>query len=167
MGAGNEILLLAINIKRRKGHKKWSGRRSLFASMAEHVTDHPTGICVCTQDSKLARLSLYIWTHWSSICFHFVLLSSSFSFHQFRRVFPFSQVITRFIIFEGHMSRVVLVLLALCVLPALVSAKIVGKPFHVQGRVYCDTCRCGFETSATTYIAGMCTFPSIYVLHCS
>ncbi|KAM5577340.1 protein DOWNSTREAM OF FLC-like [Rosa sericea] len=48
----------------------------------------------------------------------------------------------------------VLVLLALCVLPALASAKTVGKPFHVQGRVYCDTCRCGFETSATTYIAG-------------
>ncbi|KAL6227789.1 hypothetical protein ACLB2K_001745 [Fragaria x ananassa] len=51
-------------------------------------------------------------------------------------------------------SRAVLVLLALCVLPALVSAKILGKPFHVQGRVYCDTCRCGFETSATIYIAG-------------
>ncbi|XP_050379896.1 protein DOWNSTREAM OF FLC-like [Argentina anserina] len=48
----------------------------------------------------------------------------------------------------------VLVLLALCVLPALVSAKVVGKPFYVQGRAYCDTCRCGFETSATTYIAG-------------
>ncbi|ERN18998.1 hypothetical protein AMTRI_Chr10g8530 [Amborella trichopoda] len=26
--------------------------------------------------------------------------------------------------------------------------------FEVEGRVYCDTCRAGFETSATTYIKG-------------
>ncbi|KAJ3697218.1 hypothetical protein LUZ61_000923 [Rhynchospora tenuis] len=26
--------------------------------------------------------------------------------------------------------------------------------FTVEGRVYCDTCRAGFETSATTYISG-------------
>lgn len=28
------------------------------------------------------------------------------------------------------------------------------NPFCVQGRVYCDACRAGFETSATTYIPG-------------
>ncbi|TKY56240.1 DOWNSTREAM OF FLC [Spatholobus suberectus] len=27
-------------------------------------------------------------------------------------------------------------------------------PFYVKGRVYCDPCRAGFETPATTYIAG-------------
>ncbi len=44
---------------------------------------------------------------------------------------------------------------ALCVLPALVSAgRLISQPFVLQGRVYCDTCRAGFETSATTYIAG-------------
>jgi len=51
------------------------------------------------------------------------------------------------------MARLVL-LLALCVLPALVSARFVGNPFLVRGKVYCDTCQAGFETSATKYIAG-------------
>ncbi|CAN6542263.1 hypothetical protein ACFX13_019487 [Malus domestica] len=51
------------------------------------------------------------------------------------------------------MSRVV-VLLALCMFLGLVSARTLGNPFHVQGRVYCDTCRCGFETTATNYIPG-------------
>ncbi|KAF8377280.1 hypothetical protein HHK36_030655 [Tetracentron sinense] len=48
-----------------------------------------------------------------------------------------------------------LILFALCVLPALVSAaRPTRNPFIVQGRVYCDTCRAGFETSATTYLPG-------------
>ncbi|XP_041002924.1 protein DOWNSTREAM OF FLC-like [Juglans microcarpa x Juglans regia] len=52
-------------------------------------------------------------------------------------------------------STRLLLLLALCVLPALVTAGSLGfRPFRVIGNVYCDTCRCGFETSATTYIAG-------------
>ncbi|XP_028771898.1 pollen-specific protein C13-like [Neltuma alba] len=46
-------------------------------------------------------------------------------------------------------------LLLLCALPALVAAiRPERNPFTVRGRVYCDTCRAGFETSATTYIAG-------------
>ncbi|MGF2531650.1 pollen Ole e 1 allergen/extensin family protein, partial [Ralstonia pseudosolanacearum] len=47
-------------------------------------------------------------------------------------------------------------LLSLCVLPAaLVSAtRPVRTPFVVQGRVFCDTCKAGFETPATTYIQG-------------
>ncbi|KAE8077348.1 hypothetical protein FH972_015920 [Carpinus fangiana] len=54
------------------------------------------------------------------------------------------------------MARRVL-LVALCVLlPALMvsASRPVSNPFVVKGRVYCDTCRAGFETSATTYIAG-------------
>ncbi|KAI3760807.1 hypothetical protein L1987_51206 [Smallanthus sonchifolius] len=45
-------------------------------------------------------------------------------------------------------------MLALCVLlPALISAsRPMSRPYVLQGRVYCDTCRAGFETSATTYI---------------
>ncbi|XAR73347.1 hypothetical protein NMG60_11007291 [Bertholletia excelsa] len=46
------------------------------------------------------------------------------------------------------MARMV-VLFALCVLPALVNANDAGNPFTVIGRVYCDTCRTGFETDAT------------------
>ncbi|KAK7301247.1 hypothetical protein RJT34_12108 [Clitoria ternatea] len=42
----------------------------------------------------------------------------------------------------------------LCFLPAMVSAIRPVKTFYVKGRVYCDPCRAGFETSATTYIAG-------------
>uniref|UniRef100_A0A6N2MYW4 Pollen-specific protein C13 n=1 Tax=Salix viminalis TaxID=40686 RepID=A0A6N2MYW4_SALVM len=51
------------------------------------------------------------------------------------------------------MARVFL-LLALCVLPALVSARPGRNPYAVQGRVYCDTCLAGFETPKTTLIAG-------------
>nr|CAD1826880.1 unnamed protein product [Ananas comosus var. bracteatus] len=29
-----------------------------------------------------------------------------------------------------------------------------AEPLRVQGRVFCDTCRAGFETPATTYLAG-------------
>uniref|UniRef100_A0A2P2IP64 Pollen-specific protein C13 n=1 Tax=Rhizophora mucronata TaxID=61149 RepID=A0A2P2IP64_RHIMU len=53
------------------------------------------------------------------------------------------------------MARLLSVLVALCVLPAIVSAARPEKnPFVVQGRVYCDTCRAGFETSKTSDIAG-------------
>ncbi|KAM0062727.1 putative allergen Ole e 1 [Helianthus debilis subsp. tardiflorus] len=60
------------------------------------------------------------------------------------------------------MARVLLIL-ALCVLlPALISAaRPMSRPFRLQGKVYCDTCRAGFETSATTYIPR--TF--IHLLH--
>ena len=52
------------------------------------------------------------------------------------------------------MARMLL-LLALCVLPALVrAARPARNPFVVQGSVYCDTCLAGFETSKTTNIAG-------------
>lgn len=48
-----------------------------------------------------------------------------------------------------------IVLFALCVLPALaVATRPMKTPFTVEGKVYCDTCRAGFETSATTYIPG-------------
>ncbi|XP_061345955.1 protein DOWNSTREAM OF FLC-like [Gastrolobium bilobum] len=50
--------------------------------------------------------------------------------------------------------RVALVL-AMCLLPAMVAAIRPAKsPFVVKGRIYCDPCRAGFETPATTYIAG-------------
>ncbi|XP_038718602.1 protein DOWNSTREAM OF FLC-like [Tripterygium wilfordii] len=48
-----------------------------------------------------------------------------------------------------------LLLFALFVLPALVTAaRPTRNPFAVEGCVYCDTCRAGFETPKTTYIAG-------------
>ncbi|KAG2709271.1 hypothetical protein I3760_05G230600 [Carya illinoinensis] len=48
-------------------------------------------------------------------------------------------------------------LFALCaILPALIvsAGRPARNPFIVRGKVYCDTCRAGFETSATTYIPG-------------
>ncbi|GMN45291.1 hypothetical protein TIFTF001_014487 [Ficus carica] len=53
-------------------------------------------------------------------------------------------------------------LMALCLLPALAVASRslidpyvpLKVPFRVEGKVYCDTCCAGFETSATTYISG-------------
>ena len=51
-------------------------------------------------------------------------------------------------------TRVALLFLA-CSLPAMVAAiRPERNPFRVQGRVYCDPCRAGFETSKTTYIPG-------------
>ncbi len=51
-------------------------------------------------------------------------------------------------------SRVAL-LLVMCVLPAMVAAIRPAKnPFVVKGRVFCDPCRAGFETSAAKYIPG-------------
>ncbi|CAM8981606.1 hypothetical protein QQ045_028904 [Rhodiola kirilowii] len=48
-----------------------------------------------------------------------------------------------------------LLFVALCVLPLIVGAtRPLSNPLVVQGRVYCDTCRAGFLTSASTYIAG-------------
>ncbi|KAF6149176.1 hypothetical protein GIB67_026032 [Kingdonia uniflora] len=53
------------------------------------------------------------------------------------------------------MGLKMMMLVALCVLPALVSAtRPMRNPFVVCGRVYCDTCLAGFETPATTYIQG-------------
>ncbi|XP_050213254.1 pollen-specific protein C13-like [Mercurialis annua] len=52
------------------------------------------------------------------------------------------------------MGRAIL-LFALCVLPALVAAARPARTqFEVEGYVYCDHCRAGFETQKTTYIAG-------------
>ncbi|XVF64739.1 hypothetical protein PTKIN_Ptkin09bG0191400 [Pterospermum kingtungense] len=52
------------------------------------------------------------------------------------------------------MARVLL-LLALCVLPALVIARpMVKNPLVVQGYVYCDRCLAGFETEKAESMAG-------------
>ncbi|KAL7176029.1 hypothetical protein ACSBR2_029577 [Camellia fascicularis] len=52
------------------------------------------------------------------------------------------------------MARMVL-LLVLCALPALVSAaRHVANPLVLEGKVYCDTCRAGYETALTTPISG-------------
>ncbi|KAK4742082.1 hypothetical protein SAY87_000083 [Trapa incisa] len=46
-------------------------------------------------------------------------------------------------------------LCALFVLPAIaVAARPTRSPLVVRGKVYCDPCRAGFETSASTFIAG-------------
>lgn len=49
---------------------------------------------------------------------------------------------------------------ALCMLfAATATAHFMDRPFLVKGKVYCDTCNCGFETTATRYIPG--TFSSL------
>lgn len=55
------------------------------------------------------------------------------------------------------------VLVALFTLSALFAAVHGLDRFIVQGRVYCDTCRFGFETKATTYVAGI--GPTLTVSH--
>ncbi|KAM1352743.1 hypothetical protein ACFX14_032355 [Malus domestica] len=52
------------------------------------------------------------------------------------------------------MAKLVL-LIALCRLPTLAAATCLMKTlFTVEGKVYCDTCRAGYESKAITYIAG-------------
>ncbi|WOL18527.1 hypothetical protein Cni_G27324 [Canna indica] len=58
-----------------------------------------------------------------------------------------------------HLILAVAAVLAMaCVLPSLASAArgmaSVKRGFVVQGRVFCDTCRTGFETPASTYVKG-------------
>ncbi|XP_007048005.2 PREDICTED: protein DOWNSTREAM OF FLC [Theobroma cacao] len=50
------------------------------------------------------------------------------------------------------MATKLFLLLALCVLPVLVNAR--REPFRIVGKVYCDGCRAGFETSKCSYIPG-------------
>ncbi|XP_011097595.1 major pollen allergen Lol p 11-like [Sesamum indicum] len=52
------------------------------------------------------------------------------------------------------MAKFLLVLFALCVVPSIVTARFANDPLLLTGCVYCDTCRCGYETSATKYLAG-------------
>ncbi|KAJ8430420.1 hypothetical protein Cgig2_025847 [Carnegiea gigantea] len=53
------------------------------------------------------------------------------------------------------MAKTVMVIAALCLLPAIAMAvRPVAQPFVVKGRVYCDTCRAGFETTASIYLHG-------------
>ncbi|KAE8666491.1 putative phosphoglycerate mutase [Hibiscus syriacus] len=49
----------------------------------------------------------------------------------------------------------ILLFIALCVIPSLVSStRMVKSPLVVQGQVYCDYCRAGFETPKTRNMAG-------------
>ncbi|KAE8701126.1 Detected protein of unknown function [Hibiscus syriacus] len=50
------------------------------------------------------------------------------------------------------MATKLFLLLAICVLPVLVNANC--QPFQIFGKVYCDTCRAGFETIKCSYIPG-------------
>ncbi|GAB2224275.1 hypothetical protein Droror1_Dr00005027 [Drosera rotundifolia] len=44
--------------------------------------------------------------------------------------------------------------MAVMCVASVCAARPAADPYSVEGRVYCDTCQAGFETSATTYIEG-------------
>ncbi|XVE83175.1 hypothetical protein DITRI_Ditri16bG0066700 [Diplodiscus trichospermus] len=50
------------------------------------------------------------------------------------------------------MATKLFLLFAICVLPMLVNAS--TEPFLIIGKVYCDACLAGFETSKCSYIPG-------------
>ncbi|KAH6799470.1 Pollen Ole e 1 allergen and extensin family protein [Perilla frutescens var. frutescens] len=53
------------------------------------------------------------------------------------------------------MAKILILLLALCVVaPSVCAAHFGSDHFMLQGRVYCDTCRCGYETKASKYLQG-------------
>ncbi|KAI4330159.1 hypothetical protein MLD38_028462 [Melastoma candidum] len=51
-----------------------------------------------------------------------------------------------------EMASRVLVMLGLSTLVLCGNPSV--DPFWIEGKVYCDTCQCGFETPASTYIPG-------------
>lgn len=55
---------------------------------------------------------------------------------------------------EKDMSSVHLFSVALTFFAIAIAVAAERPSFTVEGRVYCDTCRTGFETPLTTYIAG-------------
>lgn len=53
------------------------------------------------------------------------------------------------------MKRGLLLLIALMsIFAATTVAKKLRQPYELTGKVYCDTCRFGFETNVTFYISG-------------
>ncbi|KZV49757.1 olee1-like protein-like [Dorcoceras hygrometricum] len=50
------------------------------------------------------------------------------------------------------MEKTLLVCFTLCVLPAIVTAVSPRDPLLLKGSVYCDTCRCGFQTDASKHL---------------
>ncbi|KAG8373346.1 hypothetical protein BUALT_Bualt11G0014600 [Buddleja alternifolia] len=53
------------------------------------------------------------------------------------------------------MAKILLVAIAVCALASpIVTARFADNPFLVKGSAYCDTCRCGYETDASKYLAG-------------
>ncbi|KAI8014079.1 Pollen-specific protein C13 [Camellia lanceoleosa] len=79
----------------------------------------------------------------TNISFLLHFLSSTHTVHTFYFHFTLS------------LSLCIYIYMILCMLPALVSAnRPVANPLIVEGRVYCDTCRAGYETNATTPIPG-------------
>lgn len=68
---------------------------------------------------------------------------------------------------EMAKSSSVPVIAVLCVLLLPLTAMAVGTPFYIEGSVYCDTCRFGFETIATKYISGLYIYLRTYYPHIS
>jgi len=57
---------------------------------------------------------------------------------------------------SAKMAKMTMLIAAICLLPAIAMAvRPVAEPFVVKGRVYCDTCRAGFETPASIYLHGI------------
>jgi hypothetical protein len=52
-----------------------------------------------------------------------------------------------------------LALMDLCCIFASVVLVNAATEFTVEGRVYCDTCRAGFETNVTEYMSGINYLP--------
>lgn len=63
------------------------------------------------------------------------------------------------------MAKILLAVLALCFV-SISTAHFASRSYMLQGRVYCDTCRCGFETPATKYLHGYHLSLSLSKLFC-
>lgn len=59
------------------------------------------------------------------------------------------------------MAKILLVLLSLFIAASISAAHFAKDPFMLQGSVYCDTCRCGYETDASKPIAGK--HPTLFI----
>ena len=146
---------------RYKTHIKWRGtmwwRRTLFLSCMR--TQRNTAHALWLPPKKNYQRFPLLHTRGlsSSLSFissltHFSLLINTLS--HFTNFLSLSLSLSLWNLKISKMAKVFMVFV-LCVLPALaLGSRPISNPFNVQGRVYCDTCRAGFETSATTYIPG-------------
>ena len=142
---------------RYKTHIKWRGtmwwRRTLFLSCMR--TQRNTAHALWLPPKKIISAFLYFTLEACPPLYYSFLLSHTFHYSQIH--FPISQIyfsLSLWNLKKPKMAKIAL-LFVLCVLPALaIGSRPMSNPFNVQGRVYCDTCRAGFETSATTYIPG-------------
>ena len=131
-------------------------KTNTFLILHAYTEKHRSRALIATQKKFISAFLYFTLEACPPLYYSFLLSHTS---HYSQTHFPISQIYFSLSLSlwnrkKPKMAKMAL-LFVLCVLPALaIGSRPMSNPFNVQGRVYCDTCRAGFETSATTYIPG-------------